>query len=109
MAYYEGTNVEETVRFGRLWIRRAVVWLHKEHPEVQLSREAKAIAMQWLTPEEYSSLLKESGFGRVETIQEKVMMSLDGVRDLGHYWLFIQWALPGAPLALRAAALGAAA
>lgn len=36
-------------------------------------------------------------------------MSLDGVRDLGHYKLFIEGALPGAPLALGAAALGTAA
>ncbi len=107
-AFYEGTNVEETVRFGRLWTRRAVAWLRKAHPEVQLAREAKAIAMQWLTPEEYSSLLEESGFSRVETVQERVMMSLDGLRDLGHYWLFIEGALPGAPLALGAAALGSA-
>jgi len=107
-AFYEGTSVEETLRFGRLWIRRAVGWLRKAHPEVQLSREAKALAMQWLTPEEYSNLLKESGFSCVETIQERVMMSLDGLRDLGHYWLFIEGALPGAPLALGAAALGTA-
>jgi ubiquinone/menaquinone biosynthesis C-methylase UbiE len=107
-AFYEGTNVEETVRFGRLWTRRAVAWLRKAQPEVQLAREAKAIAMQWLTPEEYSSLLEESGFSRVETVQERVMLSLDGLRDLGHYWLFIEGALPGAPLALGAAALGSA-
>src|SRR6266699_90288 len=105
-AFYTGANVESTLRFSRLWIRRAVQWLRKAHPEVQLSREAKAIAMQWLTPEEYSSLLKESGFSRVETLQERVIMSLDGLRDLGHYWIFIEGALPGAPLALGAAALG---
>lgn len=108
-AFFEGTSVEETLRFGRLWIRRAVGWLRKEHPEVQLSREGRAVALQWLTPQEYSSLFKESGFTRVETTQEKMMMSLDGVRDLGHYWLFVQRALPGVPLALGAAALGAAA
>ena len=108
-AFYEGANDESTLRFSRLWIRRAVQWLRKAHPEVQLSREAKAIAMQWLTPEDYSSLLRESGFSHVEMVQERVMLSLDGVRDLGHYWLFIQGALPGAPLALGAAALGTAA
>ncbi len=108
-AFYDGTNLEETVRFSRLWIRRAVGWLRKEHPEVHLSREAKPIAMQWLTPEEYVSLLKLSGFGRVDLNQEKVIMSLDGLRDLGHYWLFIEGALPGAPLAIGAAALGTAA
>jgi ubiquinone/menaquinone biosynthesis C-methylase UbiE len=105
-AFYSGTNIESTLRFSRLWIRRSVQWLRKAHPEVRLSREAKAIAMQWLTPEEYSSLLKESGFSRVETLQERVIMSLDGLRDLGHYWIFIEGALPGAPLALGAAALG---
>ena len=107
-AFYQGTNDESTLRFSRLWIRRAVQWLRKAHPDVRLSREAKAVAMQWLTPEAYSSLLRESGFSQVETVQERVMLSPDGLRDLGHYWLFIQGALPGAPLALGAAALGAA-
>ena len=107
-AFYQGTNDESTLRFSRLWIRRAVQWLHKAHPDVRLSREAKAVAMQWLTPEAYSSLLRQSGFSQVETVQERVMLSPDGLRDLGHYWLFIQGALPGAPLALGAAALGAA-
>jgi len=70
-AFYTGTNVEGTLRFSRLWIRRAVQWLRKTHPEVQLSREAKAIAMQWLTSEEYSSLLKESGFSHYEHRDEQ--------------------------------------
>ncbi len=35
-------------------------------------------------------------------------MTLDGLRDLGHYWLFIEGALPGAPLAIGVAALGIA-
>jgi ubiquinone/menaquinone biosynthesis C-methylase UbiE len=107
-AFYQGTNDESTLRFSRLWIRRAVQWLHKAHPDVRLSREAKAVAFQWLTPEAYSSLLRESGFSQVETVQERVMLSPDGLRDLGHYWLFIQGALPGAPLALGAAALSTA-
>ncbi len=106
-AFYEGTNVEETTRFSRLWIRRAVGWLRKEHPEVRLSREARTAAMQWLTPEEYASQLKQSGFCSVDVDQEQVWMPQDSLRDLGHYSLFIEGALPGAPLALGAAALGA--
>ena len=104
-AFYQGSSDETTLRFSRLWIRRAVQWLHKEHPDVRLSREAKAIAMQWLTPEEYRRLLQESGFRQVETVQERVLLSQDGLRDLGRYWLFIQGALPGVPPALGAAAL----
>jgi ubiquinone/menaquinone biosynthesis C-methylase UbiE len=108
-AFYDGTNPEESTRFGRLWIRRAVGWLRSEHPEVRLSRDAKATAMQWLNPEEYVSLLEQSGMSDVDAIQERFTMTLDALRDMGHYWLFIEGALPGAPLALGAAALGIAA
>jgi ubiquinone/menaquinone biosynthesis C-methylase UbiE len=105
-AFYDGTNLEETFRFSRLWVRRAVGWLRKEYPEVRLSREAKATARQWLNPDEYVSLLKQSGFSSVDVTEERVAMSMDSLRDLGHYWLFIEGALPGVPLAIGADALG---
>ena len=105
-AFYDGTNLAETFRFSRLWIRRAVGWLRTHHPEVRLSREAKATARQWLSPDEYSSLLKQSGFCSVDVTEESIAMPLDSLIDLGHYWLFIEGALPGAPLALGAEALG---
>ncbi len=104
-AFYDGTYVPGTERFYRLWTRRAVSWLKQEHPEVHLSREAKAMAMQWLTPEEYFNTLKQGGFADVEAQNSNVLISLDGWRDLGQYWLFIEGALPGIPLALGAQAL----
>ncbi len=107
-AFYEGTYVPGTERFYRLWTRRAVGWLRQEHPELRVSRDTKAMAMQWLTPEEYISYLKQSGFIDVETHETNVSISLDAWRDLGQYWLFIEGALPGIPLAYGAAALAAA-
>ncbi|MBE3559849.1 MAG: methyltransferase domain-containing protein [Ktedonobacteraceae bacterium] len=107
-AFYEGTYVAGTERFYRQWTRRAVGWLRKEHPESKLAREAKATAMQWLTPAEYVDLLKQSGFSSVETEQTNAWIALDAWRDLGQYWLFIEGALPGVPLAYGAAALGTA-
>jgi ubiquinone/menaquinone biosynthesis C-methylase UbiE len=104
-AFYDGANLEDTVRFSRLWIRRAVGWLRKERPEVRLSRDTKVTAMQWLPPEEYTSLLEQIGISDVDVTQERVTMTLDGIRDLGHYWLFVEGALPGAPLTIGAAAL----
>ncbi len=104
-AFYEGTYVEGTERFYRLWTRRAVGWLRKEHPEAHLSRQAKATARQWLTPEEYVTTLQQSGFAEVDITRDDTLMSLDAWRDLGKYWLFIEGALPGIPLALGAAAL----
>jgi len=105
-AFYDGAYPKESERFYRLWIRRAVGWLRKEHPEVRFTREAKAKTMQWLNPEEYSALLGESGFCCIDTAQECAMMSMDSHRDIGRYRLFIEGALPGIPLALGAAALG---
>jgi len=105
-AFYDGANLEGTTRFSRLWIRRAVGWLRKEHPEVRLSRDTRVTAMQWLSPQEYIRLLEQSGMSDVDTTQECVTMTLDGIRDLGCYWLFIEGALPGAPLTIGAAALG---
>jgi ubiquinone/menaquinone biosynthesis C-methylase UbiE len=107
-AFYQGTYVEGTERFYRLWTRRALAWLRQEHPEVRVSRDAKAMAMQWLTPEEYVQQLKQGGFSDVATTSTDVIISLDAWRDLGQYWLFIEGALPGVPLALGAAALEAA-
>ncbi len=103
--FYDGTYVEGTERFYRLWTSRAVRWLRKEHPEVRLSREAKAMAMQWLNSKEYVSQLKQAGFAHVQAHQETGIVSVDAWCDIGHYWLFIEGALPGVPLSLGAAAL----
>ena len=107
-AFYTGTYVPGTERFYRLWTRRAIGWLRQEHPDVRPSREEKAMAMQWITPQEYIDLLNQSGFPTVETEKDNVSISLDGWRDLGQYWLFIEGALPGVPLAYGAEALGKA-
>ena len=107
-AFYTGTYVPGTERFYRLWTRRAIGWLRQEHPEVRPSRQEKAMAMQWITPQDYIDLLQQSGFPTVETKKEDVPISLDGWRDLGQYWLFIEGALPGIPLSYGAEALGKA-
>nr|BBH91354.1 hypothetical protein KTC_61050 [Thermosporothrix sp. COM3] len=104
-AFYEGTYVPGSERFYRTWTRRAVGWLRKQHPESRLSKNGKATAMQWLTREDYISHFQDSGFAEVETEQKTVDISLDAWKDLGQYWLFIEGALPGIPLAQGAKAL----
>jgi hypothetical protein len=64
------------------------------------------MAMQQLDKEGYISLLKEGGFSHIDATEEEAMMTMDSYRDIGHYWLFIEGALPGIPLALGAEALG---
>jgi ubiquinone/menaquinone biosynthesis C-methylase UbiE len=106
-SFFHGTYVEGTERFYRLWTRKALAWLKKEHPEVRLSRDEKAVAMQWLRPDEYTELMLGVGLS-ANTRLETADMPLDAWRDLGRYRLFIEGALPGAPLPLGSAALGAA-
>ena len=105
-SFYEGAYVPGTERFYRTWTRRAVGWLREHHPEMRLSRENKAMAMQWLTPDGYIEKLKQSGFSEVDLQYTVAEFTMDAWRDLGHYWLFIEGALPGIPLAEAADALG---
>lgn len=105
-AFYNGAYVEGTERFYRLWTRRAIGWLRKEHPEAHVSRETKTMARQWIDASEYIQLLKEGGFQQVDAIQEETIMTVASYHDIGQYWLFIEGALPGIPLALGATALG---
>ncbi|MBA2680963.1 MAG: class I SAM-dependent methyltransferase [Ktedonobacteraceae bacterium] len=107
--FFQGCYVEGTERYYHLWTRRAMSWLRKEHPEVRVSREVKAMAMQWLAPEQYTEQLQQSGFRKVDAELNQVVMTPDAMRDAGQYWLFIEGALPGIPLALGAQALGVAA
>jgi len=104
-AFYEGTYVEGTERFYQSWTFKAVRWLRKEYPSIRLARGEKAMARQFITPEEYMASLRQAGFGSVEALYEDAIISLDAWKDLGQYWLFIEGALPGAPLAEAAEAL----
>ena len=105
-AFYNGAYVEGTERFYRLWTRRAIGWLRKEHPEAHVSRESKTMAMQWIDASDYVHLLKESGFSTVDMLEEEAIMTVESYHDIGQYWLFIEGALPGVPLKLGAQALG---
>jgi len=105
-AFYTGAYVEGTERFYRLWTRRAIGWLRTHHPEVHVSRESKTMAMQWIDASLYVQLLQEGGFQQVKAVQEEAIMTVESYHDIGQYWLFIEGALPGIPLALGARALG---
>jgi hypothetical protein len=64
------------------------------------------MAMQWIDASLYAQLLQEGGFQQVTAVQEEVIMTVESYHDIGQYWLFIEGALPGIPLALGAMALG---
>ncbi len=108
-AFFTGAYAEGTERFYRLWTRRAIGWLRREHPEVRLSRDAHALAMQWLSQDDYAGLLRKHGFQVLHNELDEALMPLRAWQDIGRYWLFIEGALPGAPIPVGADALEASA
>jgi len=104
-AFFTGAYAPGTERFYRLWTARALRRLRQTHPEVRLSRGTRAPAMDWRSPEDYESLLRAHGFDDVTITLDEAHMTLQSIQDIGHYSLFIEGALPGAPLDAGADAL----
>lgn len=104
-SFFDGAYAPGSERFYHLWVRRALGWLRKNHPGVRTSRTEKAMAMQWLTADQYVSTAAEHGLQVVEREMEIALMPLRAWQDIGRYWLFIEGALPGVPIPLGADAL----
>jgi ubiquinone/menaquinone biosynthesis C-methylase UbiE len=104
-AFFEGAYVPGTEAYYRLWTLRALRRLRREHPRVRLSRDARMSARGWLSHEEYADSLRRNGFDIPHLALDEVRMDLASFQDIGRYWLFIEGALPGVPLAAGAEAL----
>ena len=104
-AFFAGTYAPGSEVFYRLWTVHALRRLHREHPEVRLDHDHRAPAMDWLSPEEYGVLLRRHGLEVTDSELDEVQMTLRSFQDIGRYRLFIEGALPGAPLAAGAEAL----
>jgi SAM-dependent methyltransferase len=104
-SFFDGAYAPGSERFYHLWTRRALGWLRKQHPDIRLSRNGKTTAMQWLSPDEYAAVLAENGLRVVERDLEQAHLPLRSWQDIGHYWLFIEGALPGVPIPVGADAL----
>lgn len=105
-AFFTGAYPPGTEAFYRLWTARALRRLRRQHPEIRLRRGQRAQAMDWMPPEGYEAMLRRHGFDVAQRELDEVQMTLRSFQDIGHYWLFIEGALPGAPLAAGAEALG---
>lgn len=101
--FFNGAYLEGTGGFWRRWVVRAVQALRERG--IQVAHDAKATAMQWLSPDEYADLCVQAGFCRPTIELVRVEMTAESLRDIGRFSLFIEGALPGVPLAEGAAAL----
>jgi SAM-dependent methyltransferase len=103
--FFAGAYPEGTASFWRRWIVRSVQWLKERGITVQHTHAGRATAMQWLSPEDYARLCVAAGFAPPMMHFVPVEMTAESLRDIGHFSLFIEGALPGVPLELGAEAL----
>lgn len=107
--FFDGAYAPGSERVYQMYIRKALVWLRRHHPEVRLAHRERATTMHWLSAEQYVALAEGQGLRVVDRELEVAQLPLQAWQDIGHYSLFIEGALPGVPLPLGAEALEAAA
>jgi len=101
--FFNGAYVEGTSGFWRRWIVRSVQALREKGLDVK--HEGHAAAMEWLSADQYSAALKETGYCPTTVERLQVDMTRQALIDIGHFSLFIEGALPGVPLEEGAQAL----
>ena len=107
--FFDGAYAPGSERAYQVYMRKALLWLRRQHPDVRLARREKADTLQWLTSEQYVALAEEQGLCVVERALEVAQMPLRAWQDIGSYSLFIDGALPGVPIPIGAEALDHAA
>jgi len=101
--FFHGAYPEGTASFYKLWVLRAMQRLRSQG--VAVVRQAKATAMQWLSPQEFTSLLESVGFRNVQVFTMTVDLPIESLEDISEFSMFIEGALPGVPLPVASQAL----
>jgi SAM-dependent methyltransferase len=103
--FFVGAQTPESDRFAYVWIRHALAWLREHHPEARPSRKNHTPTVTWLSADDYAALLGTHCLHVLDRDLELVDFTVDAVRAIGRYWLFIEGALPGVPTPIGADAL----
>lgn len=106
--YFQEHRPPETERFYTLWIRHALMYLKKEHPDWQRergTRDRPLTQLQLLTQQDYLDLLRSQGFKLLHNTLQRAEMPVESFVDIAAYSRFVEGAGLGAPLEWAAAAL----
>ncbi len=101
--FFNGAYVEGTSGFWRRWVVRSVQALREQGIEVK--HEGHAAAMEWFSADQYRTALTDSGYRATTVELLRIEMTRQALIDIGRFSLFIEGALPGAPLEEGAKAL----
>lgn len=101
--FFNGAYVEGTSGFWRRWIVRSVQALREKGFDVQ--HTSHAAAMEWFSADQYVAACTAAGLRPTTVELLRVDMTRQALIDIGRFSLFIEGALPGAPLEEGAQAL----
>ncbi len=104
--FFKGCYPPGTERFYRYWILRAAQYLRERG--ISVLRNNRAESLEWVTPEEYGTLVRQAGFVETSWRLHEVTLSPESLEDIGQFSLFVQGALPQVPLEIGADALAQA-
>jgi ubiquinone/menaquinone biosynthesis C-methylase UbiE len=107
--FFVGAQTPEGERFAHRWIRQAVGWLRRRHPDLHPTHRSRVASLAWLSADEYVELLETQGLHVLDQTLELANLPVQAVQDIGRYRLFIAGALPGIPVPIGAEALAWAA
>ena len=96
-SFYEGGHLPETEQWYRRWMFRSVRILRSEYGLSPIKAE-RVEARQHLTAEQYTELLKESGFQIKEQRINTAQVPLEGWVLISQFEDWIRGVMPGVPL-----------
>jgi ubiquinone/menaquinone biosynthesis C-methylase UbiE len=94
--FFNGAYVEGTSGFWRRWVVRSVQALREKG--IEIKHTGHAAAMEWFSTDQYVAALKAAGYRPTTVELLRVDMTAESLADIGRFSLFIEGALPGAPL-----------
>ena len=103
-SFFEGSHPPESHEFYRRWMMRSLRILKREYG-LSPVRAQKVESRQQLTPQEYSTLLGESGFKVIKSDIQTVQVPIDGWHHISGFSDWIEGVMPGVPLATGREAL----
>ena len=101
--FFNGAYVEGTSGFWRRWVVRSVQALREKGFDVR--HTGHAAAMEWFSADQYVAACTAAGLRPTTVELLRVDMTRQALIDIGRFSLFIEGALPGAPLEEGAKAL----
>lgn len=101
--FFNGAYVEGTSGFWRRWVVRSVQALREKGFDVR--HTGHAAAMEWFSTEQYVAACTAASLRPTTVELLRVDMTRQALIDIGRFSLFIEGALPGAPLEEGAKAL----